>query len=186
MCIRDRGAFFRSLGKVVFAVFDKQTPQALAAIVASVDHAFESATKGFENLVLHETSEASLRGYAAAVVAAGDWPPHLAAKTPTAATPLADLQESLSQYFGWAKGSGDAGDLLASCPSVNDMPEYVRATLEAIKNVIEPPLQAEEAGVAPEVAEAAANAGDAAVPADPLPLAPAYAKFQPHPPKRLA
>ena len=66
------GAFFRSLGKVVFAVFDKQTPEALAAIVASVDHAYESATKGFENLVLHGTSEAALRGYAAAVVAAGD------------------------------------------------------------------------------------------------------------------
>ena len=177
------GAFFRSLGKVVFAVFDKQTPEALAAIVASVDHAFESATKGFENLVLHGTSEASLRGYATTVVASGDWPPHLAAKTPTAATPLADLQEGLSQYFGWAKGGGDAGDLLTSCPSVNDMPEYVRVTLEAIKNVIEPPPQAEDA--TPEVAKAEAIAGDAVVPADPLPL-PAYAKFQPHPPKPLA
>ncbi len=181
------GAFFRSLGKVVFAVFDKQTPEANAAIVASVDHAYESATKGFENLVLNGTSEAALRGYAAAVVAAGDWPPHLATKTPTAATPLADLQATLSQYFGWAKGGGDAGDLLASCPIANDMPEYVRATLEAIKNVIEPPLpQAGDAGTAPEVGKAAAEAGDAGVPADPMPPVPAYAKFLPYPPKPLA
>lgn len=174
------GAFFRSLGKVVFAVFDKQTPEALAAIVDSVDHAYESVAKGFENLVLHGTSEAALRGYAAAVVASGDWPPHLAANTPTTATPLADLQAMLLQYFGWAKGSGDVGDLLASCPTVNDMPEYVRATLEAIKNVVEPTMQVEGAG-APEVAEA----GDEAVLADPVPAAPAYAKFQPHPPEPL-
>lgn len=176
------GAFFRSLGKVVFAVFDKQSPEALAAIAASVDYAYESATKGFENLVLYGASEAALRSYAAAVVAAGDWPQHLAAKTSTADTPLADLQTTLSQYFGWAKGGGDAGDLLASCPTVNDMPEYVRTTLAAIKNVIEPPPpplppQAEGVALLPEAAEAAA---------DPVPLAAAYGKFQPYPPKPLA
>lgn len=182
--IAPLGAFFRSLGKVVFAVFDKQTPEALAAIVASVDHAYQSATKGFENLVLHGTSEAALRAYAAAVVATGDWPPHLAAKTPTAATPLADLQTMLSHYFGWAKGGGDAGDLLTSCPAVNDMPGYVRSTLEAIKNVIDPP--AEYADAALEATVVAAEAGYAPAPADPMPAAPAYAKYRPHPPKPLA
>jgi putative ATP-dependent endonuclease of OLD family len=176
------GAFFRSLGKIVFAVFDKQSPEALACIVTAVDHAYESATKGFENLVLYGSSEAALRVYAAAVVAAGDWPPHLAAKTPTAATPLAELQGVLSQYFGWAKGGGDAGDLLASCPTVNDMPEYVRITLEAIKNVIEPALVWDAAGAA-EVAVSAV--GEAAMGAS-LPATPTYAKFQPHPPKPLA
>lgn len=176
------GAFFRSLGKVVFAVFDKQSPGALADIVAAVDHAYESPTKSFENLVLHGVSEAALRAYSAAVVAAGDWPPHLAAKTPTAATPLAELQGILSQYFGWAKGGGDAGDLLASCPTVNDMPEYVRVSLEAIRNVIEPP----SVGVAAEAAELAAPVvGEAALEAS-LPETPTYAKFQPHPPKPLA
>jgi putative ATP-dependent endonuclease of OLD family len=176
------GAFFRSLGKVVFAVFDKQSPAALADIVAAVDHAYEAATKGFENLVLLGTSEAALRAYAAAVVAAGDWPPHLAAKTPTAATPLTELQAILTQYFGWAKGGGDAGDLLASCPAVNDMPDYVRVTLEAIKNVIEPPPIAEAA----EGAEAAAAAPAMGEAVAPLPVMPTFAKFQPHPPKPLA
>ncbi len=178
------GKFFRSLGKVVFAVFDKQTPEALAAIAAAVDHPYESATNGFENLVLDGTSEAALRGYAIAVVAAGDWPPHLAAKTPTAVTPLAELQGMLSLYFGWAKGSGDAGDLLASCPAVDDMPEFVRVTLAAIKNVIEPPPPpAQDPGAA---AEVAAADGEAAVLATPLPSAPIYAEFQPHPPKPFA
>jgi len=86
--------------------------------------------------VLHGTSEAALRGYAAAVVAGGDWPPHLTATAPTATTPLSDLQSILSQYFGWAKGDGDAGDLLTSCPTVDDMPEYVRVTLKAIKDIV--------------------------------------------------
>lgn len=184
--IAPLGAFFRSLGKVVFAVFDKQTPEALGPILASVDHAYESATKGFEDLVLHGTSEVALRAYATAVVSAGNWPPHLAAKTPTATTPLADLQAMLSQFFGWAKGDGDAGDLLTSCQSVNDMPDYVRATLEAIKNVIEPPpAQAEITGAAPVVAEDAANGSDATPPSDSLPVSSVYAKFKPFPPKPL-
>lgn len=181
------GEFLRSLGKVVFAVFDKQSPEALAAIKASVDHPYESASTGFEDLVLQGASEAALRSYAAVVVAAGDWPQHLAAWTPTAAMPLANLQAALSSYFSWAKGGGDAGDLLTSCPTANDMPEYVRTTLAAIKNIIEPPPplppplpavppQAIGAFLLPEVPIAAAN---------PAPLVAAYRKFQPHPPQPL-
>ncbi|CAK1326971.1 ATP-dependent OLD family endonuclease [Burkholderia pseudomallei] len=182
------GAFFRSLGKTVFAVFDKQTPDALKAIIDSVDHAFESATTGFENLVLTGTSEAALRAYAAAAVASGGWPQHLAAKTPTPESSMGDLQSALSSFFGWAKGGGDAGDLLASCADPGDVPAYVRNTLESIKNVIEPPLS---------VATAADRDGDAAgdsagdeasadLSAAEEPTLGAYAKFLPHPPKPLA
>src|SRR3546814_4337950 len=56
-------------------------PISLATITASVDHAYESATKGFENLVLYGVSEVALRSYAAVVVADGDWPQHLAARS---------------------------------------------------------------------------------------------------------
>lgn len=183
--IAPLGAFFRSLGKVVFAVFDKQTPAALALIVAAVDHANESPTKGFEDLVLHEVSETALRAYVTAVVTAGEWPPHLATHTPTAATSLPDLRAVLSQYFGWAKGGGDAGDLLASCATVNDMPEYVRATLVAIKNVVEPPPPptAAVAAAALEVDEGEAVAGAVADLAEPAAATPTYAKFQPSPPE---
>lgn len=175
------GAFFRSLGKTVFAVFDKQTPEALEAIAASVDYAYESAAKGFEDLVLNDTSEAALRAYAAEVVAAGDWPPHLMAKSPAATTSLPELRATLSQYFGWAKGDGDAGDLLASCQTVEDMPAYVSATLQAIKDVVEPP--AEKVTVADaSPAELASVGGDQAAPES---VRPAYVKFQPCPPKPM-
>lgn len=127
--------------------------------------------------MLQGASEAALRSYAAAVVAGGDWPQHLAAWTPAAATPLADLQAALSSYFSWAKGGGDAGDLLASCQTADDMPEYVRTTLAAIKNVIEPPrlppLPPQAAGM-PLLPETAAK---------PAPLAAAYGRFQPSPPQ---
>jgi putative ATP-dependent endonuclease of OLD family len=181
------GEFFRSLGKIVFAVFDKQSPDALAAIKASADHPFESASTGFEDLVLQGVSEAALRSYATALVSASDWPPHLAAWTPTAEIPLANLQAALSSYFSWAKGGGDAGDLLASCTTVNDMPEYVRTTLAAIKGIVEPPplppppplvLAPQAIGVVPlpEVPVAAT---------DPAPLVGTYGKFQPYPPQPL-
>jgi len=151
------GAFFKDLGKTVFAVFDKQTPADLATIQAAVHHSYESPTKGFEALVLTQTSEAALRAYALGVVAAGDWPPHLAAKTPTVMTALKDLQEALGEYFKWSKGTGDAGDLLTSCAAA-DMPAYVRDTVLAITQVVEPlPL-------APAPASASATLGDAAAP----------------------
>ncbi|WP_311061413.1 hypothetical protein [Pseudomonas aeruginosa] len=106
----------------------------IVPIKASVDHPYESASAGFEGPgACRAHLKAALRSYAAAVVAGGDWPQHLAAWTPAAATPLADLQAALSSYFSWAKGGGDAGDLLASCQTADDMPEYVRTTLAAIK-----------------------------------------------------
>jgi putative ATP-dependent endonuclease of the OLD family len=182
--VAPMGEFFRSLGKTVFAVFDKQTPESRAAIVSSVDHAFESETKGFEDLVLQGTSEAALRDYAAAVIASGDWPPHLVTKTPTATTPLVELQAILSQYFGWAKGGGDVGDLLTSCSTVNDMPNYVRVTLKAIKDVVEPSLE-DTAAESIKTAETAGGGADAANPPAPEPARLTYAKFLPHPPKPL-
>jgi putative ATP-dependent endonuclease of OLD family len=186
------GGFFKSLGKTVFAVFDKQGAAELAAIKAAVDHLYESQTKGFEDLVLTQTSETALRAYAASVVSTGDWPPHMAGKAPTAATPLKDLQDALRGYFSWAKGSGDAGDLLASCATAADVPEYVRDALHAIANVVEPlpPPPATAASAAHVAAGTAAPAAAlasptaAAVPAPSPALAPTtYAKFLPRPPK---
>nr|WP_175984369.1 AAA family ATPase [Burkholderia vietnamiensis] len=132
------GKFFRDMGKTVFAVFDKQHPDQLALIIAAVDHPFESTAKSFEELVLAYTKETALRRYAAALVADGEWPQHLKQKTPGTATPLADLQSALWEYFTWSKGSGDAGDLLGSCTS-DEMPLYVCETLYKIAQVVEPP-----------------------------------------------
>jgi putative ATP-dependent endonuclease of the OLD family len=199
--IAPLGGFFRSLGKTVFAVFDKQGTAELAAIKTAVDHPYESQTKGFEDLILTQTSELALRAFAAAVVASGDWPPHLAAKAPTAATLLNELQDALKAYFAWTKGSGDAGDLLASCGKAEDMPAYVRDTLEAIAKVVEPPQPSLEIADAAEleavisptaVGTAMPGEGELGTPADAAvyapsqtSLSPTYATFLPQPPKHV-
>lgn len=172
------GNFFRSLGKTVFAAFDKQAPIALTVISSAVDHAYESPTASFESLVLTTTSEAALRAYARRLVTGGLWPQHLVVKTPSGATPVADLQAALKEFFAWSKGSGTAGDLLASCASAADMPQYVRETLAAITKIVEPPPPPP-----PPQPPAAATPAPVADEATSEPSAqPAYAKFTPKPP----
>lgn len=146
------GKFFSDLGKTVFAVFDKQEAAASAAIKRAVHHPFESTEKGFENVVLRHTAEDALRRFALRLTSDGGWPNHLKAKTPTAATRIDELRDIMSQFFGWAKGSGDAGDLLGEC-GVDEMPAYVREVLGGILAVVEPkppgpapaPLSADDA-----------------------------------------
>lgn len=191
--VEPLGKFFQSIGKIVFAVFDKQTPAALAAIKSAVDHTYESQTKGFENLVLLNTPEAVLRAYAVQVVSEGSWPTHLASKKPTPGMPISDLQALLKEFFALSKGRGCAADLLASCPAADDLPQYIRDTLRAILLVVDPPLlppvpvalpppppltppAAPSSGAVAPVAPAAA-ATATAIPAPP------YVKFVPHPPK---
>ncbi|MXN28142.1 ATP-dependent nuclease [Delftia sp. CH05] len=132
------GQFFRGLGKTVFAVFDKQAPAASLAIKQAVDYPFESAEKGFENVVLLQTGETALRRYALSVVNEGSWPQHLEARKPTAASTINQVREVLWDFFSWAKGSGDAGDLLGNCLEA-EMPEYLKAALHKIHVVVEPP-----------------------------------------------
>lgn len=143
------GNFFRALGKIVFAVFDKQNETQLALIQAAVDHMYESPTKGFESLVLQGTNENAIRRYALGVMADGDWPPHLIHLAPTADSDASALRNALTQYFAWGKGSGQAADLLASCTGWQEMPEYVAKTLYGIFVVVEPPPPAPQAGAAP-------------------------------------
>jgi putative ATP-dependent endonuclease of the OLD family len=132
------GTLFRGLGKAVFAVYDKQTDATRQAqIVASVDHAYEAPTKGFENLLLNETAESALRRFAAQLVADGEWPLHLAAETPQATTPLDNLKNALRKYLGWSKGSGGAADLLGIC-AMGEMSATVKAVLASIKSIAEP------------------------------------------------
>jgi putative ATP-dependent endonuclease of OLD family len=136
------GSFFRSLGKTVYAVFDKQTDATKPSqIRVSVDLAFEAPTKGFEALLLTETAEPALRRFAAMLVSEGEWPSHLAAYTPQPGTSLSDLKSALLKYLGWSKGSSGAADLLGIC-NLSEMPATVKSVLAAIKLAVEPPSAA--------------------------------------------
>lgn len=167
--------YFKSLGKQVYAVCDRQSDAARAEIDASVDFLFESPNTGFEDLVLTQTPEAAIRRYAATLIRDGDWPQHLAARAPTPATDLVSLRSVMSEYFGWSKGRGDAGDLLAACEE-DEIPMYVRTVVCRLTLIVDPPR-----------AQAGAAVGQAP-PAQAVALPPrprASAKFVPFPPVPL-
>jgi putative ATP-dependent endonuclease of the OLD family len=168
------GRYFKSLGKQVYAVCDRQEDAARADIEAAVHLLFESPSDGFEDLVLTHTTEAALRRYAASVVEAREWPQHLAARTPSPNTELPVVRAALRDYFGWAKGRGDAGDLLAVCQH-DEVPEYVRRVVLTMTLCIEPPRA--PAAAQPDVQ--AQGAPEAAAMRKPPRV---YAKFVPTPP----
>lgn len=132
------GAYFKSLSKQTFAIFDRQNSSGRQAIEAAVSHVYENPEHGFENLLLNQTDEVALRRIAKSIVDSGDWPQHLARQTPNDATPLLDLQQALADYLGWSKGSGSAADFVAQCTR-NEMPEFIVQTLAAIQVEAEPP-----------------------------------------------
>lgn len=137
--IANYGKFFRDLGKTVFAVYDKQSDATQKTnIEAAVDHPFESATTGFEDLVLNETAETALRRFAAQLEVSGEWPSHLSGCKPDLTTSLPEVRAALKKFLSWGKGSGNAGDLLAEC-TVAEMPSSVKDTLAKIKECVFPP-----------------------------------------------
>ena len=100
-------------------------------------HPYEAAEKGFENVLLNGTTEVAIRRYAASLIADGEWPTHLIAKTPTAALPYPELLANMRDFFKWAKGHGAAADFLLSC-SREEMPKFMVDTLISIQAVIDP------------------------------------------------
>lgn len=129
---------FNKLGKVTFAVYDKQTiPTQKSDIEAKVLHHFESPQTNCEELILSETPEVTLRTFAISLVSSGEWPPHLSAKTPTTTTPVADLKSALFDYLSWAKAKGGIADLIDSC-SEAEMSKFVVDTLTSIQEIVDP------------------------------------------------
>ena len=147
--IEPLGKFYKGLGKIVYAVFDKQIPSVKAAIDVAVDHPFEAQEKGFEKVIVNGTGETGLRRFATQLVTANEWPPHLSAKKPTSAMTLDQIKDALLDYFGWSKGKGDAADLLAQCTEA-EIPDFIKNTVVTIKRTIEAEkdeeLEASEAG----------------------------------------
>lgn len=147
------GEYFAKLGKVVFAVFDKQDSIQKAAIEAVIPHVYEASERGLEMVILKGTSEAGLRRFALNLVEDGGWPPHLISRTPTADMPLSALQETLADYLLSSKGTGGVADLLGQCTR-DEMPKFVVDTLLAIRAIAEPFPKAktnDEAGEDPQL-----------------------------------
>lgn len=129
------GRHFVKLGKIVFAVFDKQDTTQKTAIEAVIPHIFEAPETRFEAVILNGTAESALRRYALGLAESGEWPPHLIAKTPTETMPIDELREALHNYLSWSKGSGSVADLLGEC-SRDEMPPFIVNTIFAIQTIV--------------------------------------------------
>jgi putative ATP-dependent endonuclease of OLD family len=128
--IADLAGLYKGLGKRTFALCDKQSDAATAAIEAQVDRLFMHDEKGFENLVLKNTTPAALERFAGLLT----WPPHLLAKYPN---PKTQAVGALTDYFGWSKGNWGIAEFLAQCSEI-EIPAWLREACIVLKNVCDP------------------------------------------------
>lgn len=140
---------YRKLGKRVFAICDKQVAGNKALIEAQVELLLMHGEKGFEAMVLKDTTEAALKRFAKLI----DWPKHLAQKY---TDPEAQAAVALMDYFAWSKGSWGIADFLVQC-SEKEMPEWLRNAAVELKAACIPAptesceaLTSAETGVSPE------------------------------------
>jgi putative ATP-dependent endonuclease of OLD family len=138
------------MGKRVFAICDNQEAANKAMIEAQVELLLMHGEKGFEDLVLSNTTEQALKRFAKLV----DWPPHLTAKY---TDPESAAAAALSDYFGGSKANWGIADFLAQCEE-DEIPQWLREACIEIKTACTPAPAVGAAGGAP-AAPAAAAAG---------------------------
>lgn len=141
--IAGYGEYFRSLGKKVFAVFDKQEPGNLVKINAAVDHPFESNYKGFERLVLDETDDDILKAYYWNVIKNDEWPHDLSKYKHEIgeAIEMDEIKKALFELLKKNKGEYAVSDILGSCESAKQMPNSIRKVLREIKGILSTPVE---------------------------------------------
>jgi putative ATP-dependent endonuclease of OLD family len=135
------GEYFGKLGKQVFALFDRQTPESKAIIEKAIPNSFENPEFGFEDLLLKQCGESALRRFALQLVSEGNWPAHLSELTPKSSDVLATLQEALSKYMKSGKGAAFGAELLGMC-LLSEFPTFIRDTLREIQRIADPVLAA--------------------------------------------
>lgn len=135
--IPDLAKLYRELGKHTFAICDKQSEAQKALIEAQVEVLFMHEEKGFEALVLKNTTDDALKRFAKLI----DWPPHLLEKYPD---PEAQAREALNDYFEGKKANWGVADFLAQCDE-DEIPKWLRDVCTSLKGAFEVAPLAEDA-----------------------------------------
>lgn len=81
--------------------------------------------KGFENMVLKNTTEGALERFAKML----DWPSHLKKKY---SNPEIQAVNALPDYFAWTKGSWGIADFLMQC-NEEEIPKWLRDSCLKLK-----------------------------------------------------
>lgn len=122
---------YKSLGKEVYALCDLQTDTNKRLIEEQTDKLFMHGEKGFENLVVKNTTKDALIRYYKTI----DWPTHLATKFPK---PEDDIENAISHYFRDDKGNGRCTEFLLQCDEA-EIPEWIKTSCIDLKNSCLPP-----------------------------------------------
>jgi putative ATP-dependent endonuclease of OLD family len=144
--IPDLARFYRLLGKRTFSICDKQSDELKALIEPEVELLLMHGEKGFEDLILKNTTEDALKRFTKLI----DWPPHLKTKY---ADPQAQALAALADYFGWAKANWGIADFLAQC-SEAEIPQWLREACMALRAACTPGAGPSSNSDAPRDAEA--------------------------------
>lgn len=135
ICIVDAGSdsiilglsdLYKNIGKQVFAICDKQDDIQKNQIENAVNRLFMHQYKGFENLIIENTTEEALKRFFKEI----DWPAKLLSKYPS---PENNIKNAMSDYFREKKGDGAVADFLLQCDE-NEIPEWLRETCISLKN----------------------------------------------------
>ena len=123
--IADLSKLYSELGKQIFAVCDKQTLENEQLIKSQVTKLFMHNEKGFEDLVLKNTTKDAVDRFIDLL----NWPQHLQTKYPN---PKVNPIQALSNYFGWSKGNWGIADFLSQCTE-DEIPEWIKETCRELR-----------------------------------------------------
>ena len=143
--IPDLAKFYRDLGKRTFAICDKQADEHKVLIEAQVEILFMHDEKGFEDLVLKNTTVDALERFVKLI----EWPTHLKQKYPD---PEQEPQEALREYFDGKKADWGIADFLAQC-SEDEIPNLLRHGCALLKTICEPTCDQDSDASSPEIPE---------------------------------
>lgn len=127
--IADLGQLYTALGKRVFAICDKQSDEKKTQIETQVEILFMHEEKGFEDLVLNNTTEAAINRFTDHI----EWPQHIRDKYQDL---QANIKLALYDYFVWSKAGWSIADFLAQC-SEDEIPAWLRQVCSSLKEVCE-------------------------------------------------
>ncbi len=130
--VADLAGFYRDLGKRTFALCDKQSDDRKESIEAQVETLLMHNEKGFEDLVLKNTTEEALGRFSRLI----NWPQDLLTKFPD---PENQAVEALGDYFKRKKAEWSIADFLAQCDE-SEVPEWLRTACISLKNGCSPKL----------------------------------------------
>lgn len=127
--IKGLANLYSSLGKEVYAFCDKQSEESKAAIEAAVDMLFMHQEKGFEDLVIKNTSEDAIKRYIEEI----EWPEKVLRRCPQ---PEKEPIKAFRLYLIDKKAEKAAAEFLVQC-NEDEIPSWLREACIAIKDSFE-------------------------------------------------